>query len=405
MDGTEPIAWDWAIADAGWTWTQRLFRPFGDLGQNLLLLDPVDWTNAYRQSRPIRRWLGGIEPDGPNTWRSSMALPTGWMKRFPKVGMKPIAGAIRRWRTDSPRPLALVASYPHYLYLDEMIRPDHLIYYNMDDYALYWPGRADEVRRLEDEIVRRARLSVVCAARRAEELRDRVPEAADRILHWPHGAPESSIPDRPQHRPASPPADIAHLPRPLLGFVGSLENRLDWRLIGQLADAFPQGSIVLIGRPPHNEATGEWMADYRQAVARPNVHRLGWRTQDEIGRYNAAFDVCLIPYRVDHPFNRACCPTKIMDYMATTRPVVATDLPECRLYADLFDVADSGGVFIEAARRIVESGGDDGRAKARWLTARERTWTRAADGILGRIQDVCRSDPSPESWLMPIEAT
>ena len=34
------------------------------------------------------------------------------------------------------------------------------------------------------------------------------------------------------------------------------------------------------------------------------MHRLGWKSQAEIGRYSAPFDVCLIPYRADHPFNR-----------------------------------------------------------------------------------------------------
>ena len=42
-----------------------------------------------------------------------------------------------------------------------------------------------------------------------------------------------------------------------------------------------------------------------------------------VGRFNAAFDLCMIPYRADHPFNRASCPTKVMDYMATSRPVVS----------------------------------------------------------------------------------
>ena len=47
-----------------------------------------------------------------------------------------------------------------------------------------------------------------------------------------------------------------------------------------------------------------------------------------------------MPYACDHPFNTACSPTKIMDGMGSGRPIVATSIPECRLYAHLFDVAD-----------------------------------------------------------------
>src|SRR5205085_2889028 len=141
-------------------------------------------------------------------------------------------------------------------------------------------------------------------------------------------------------------------------------------LLGQVADAFPEGSIVLIGREPKPRPRETWYSSYRSVVARPNVHRLGWRTQDEVGLYNAAFDVCLIPYRLDHPFNQASCPTKVMDYMATSRPVVSTALPECRLYDGLFEMAESADEFIAAIRSIVVSGSDDGLAAERWRTAR-----------------------------------
>ena len=71
-----------------------------------------------------------------------------------------------------------------------------------------------------------------------------------------------------------------------------------------------------------------------------------------------AFDVCLIPYRPDHPFNRVCCPTKIMDYMGTGRPIVSTALPECRLYGHLFDVVEDADRFIDAVGTAVSGGRD-----------------------------------------------
>jgi glycosyltransferase involved in cell wall biosynthesis len=119
----------------------------------------------------------------------------------------------------------------------------------------------------------------------------------------------------------------------------------------------------------------------------PNVHRLGWRTQAELGQYNAAFDVCLIPYRTDHPFNRVSCPTKVMDYMATSRPVVTTPLPECQLYQHLFEVAESPDEFIAAVRRVVEKGSDDGRATLRWEVARAATWERTSEAMLKRLRE------------------
>lgn len=387
--GLDSPDYDVVVADASWTWAERLFSPLADLGQRLLLIKACDWRNALHQRRPARDWFCPVRRVSSRLWEQTIILPPGWMKTYPRLGMRPLAWAIRDWRCrlEPPlRPLALVVSYPHYLYLRDLVRPDALIYYNMDDYGFYWASRREMVQGLERRVVFEADLSIFCAKIRSEELREAVPEAFDRIIHLPHGAPSGSIAAAPQDRPGPAPVDIAHLPRPLLGFVGSLEDRIDWGLVERLARDFPEGSVVLIGREPLACPREPWYRAYQRAVARPNVHRLGWRTQGEIGAYNAAFDVCLIPYLVDHPFNRVSCPTKVMDYMATSRPVVTTPLPECRLYDHLFDVAESPAAFSSAVRSVVSRGSDDGRASLRWEAARAATWERTSAAMLCHLR-------------------
>lgn len=389
-EGTSPGAkdFDLVVADASWSWTERLFSPMGDLGQRLLLIKACDWRTARNQGRPARDWLCPQRRVDEGLWERTFVLPPGWMKTYPRLGMLPIAWAARDWQRtlERPRPLVLAISYPHYLYLRDMLRPDALVYYNMDDYGFYWAGRREAVRTLERRVVREADLSVFCAKIRADELRADVPESAERIVHLPHGAPSAAIAPAPLHRPGPPPPDLAKLPRPYLGFVGSLEDRIDWPLIESLSREFPDGSIVLIGREPIPAPRLEWYRDFRKAATRPNVHLLGWKAQTEIGAYNAAFDACLIPYRTDHPFNRVACPTKVMDYMATSRPVVSTALPECLLYTHLFEVAHSPAEFAEAVRRIVDRGSDDGRAALRWQAARAATWERTAGTLLEHLR-------------------
>jgi glycosyltransferase involved in cell wall biosynthesis len=384
----EAPGFDLVVADASWSWTERLFAPLADHGVRVFLLKACDWRTAWNQRRPARAWFRPRRRVGPRLWEQSLVLPPGWMKTYPSLGMRPLAAAVRAWRNEveAPRPLVLAMSYPHYLYLRDLVRPDALLYYNMDDYAFYWASRGPTIRRLERVAVREADLSVVCARIRAEELRAAVPEAAERIVHLPHGAPAAAIAPEPHSRPAPAPDDLAGLPRPLLGFVGTLEDRLDWPLVEQVAQAFPEGSVVLIGREPTPSPRQAWYRDYVRAVARPNVHRLGWRTPAQVGCYNAAFDVCLIPYGTDHPFNRVACPTKVMDYMATTRPVVSTALPECQLYDHLFDVVDGGEPFLGAIRRILAHGSDDGRAHLRWQAARDATWERTSARLLEHIR-------------------
>jgi hypothetical protein len=272
-------------------------------------------------------------------------------------------------------------TYPHYLYLRDQVRPDTSIYFNIDDYSQYWPRQADRVNALELQAVRESDLTVCASRLRSERLRDAVPEAADRIHHLPHGTPTSSLFDQPQIHPATPPPDLAKLPGPRFGFIGTLEDRIDWILLAKLADRFPKASIVLVGRTG-TTPRGSWQADRQRCLDRPNVHLLGWKPQSAIAQYNAAFDACLIPYRADHPFNQASCPTKIMDCMGTGRPIVSTDLPECRLYEHLFDVLPDHTSFLDAIATLIGRGFDDGRAAKRHAWASENTCAKTVARFL-----------------------
>ena len=130
-------------------------------------------------------------------------------------------------------------------------------------------------------------------------------------------------------------------------------------------------------------------------LARPNVHALGWRPQADIARYYQAFDICLIPYQTDHPFNRACNPTKIMDAMGSGRPIVATAIPECRLHAERFHVVTSDDEFAAAVREILAHHSDDGRAGLRHAYALGNT----CHGMVERILDLIDA----EAWLTLLE--
>ncbi len=342
-----------------------------------------------KQGRSIRQWRCPMQEVGPSLWEKRFVLPPGWMKTYPHIGMRPIAREIRFWRQrlQSSRPLVLAVSYPHYLFLRDLINPDFLVYYNMDDYAYYWSSRSETIRRLEQKAVEEATLSVFCARFRAEELTNSVGSAADRIVHLPHGAPSAFMASRPLTTPGPAPSDLARLPGPRLGFVGSMEDRLDWDLIACLAREIPDCSIVLIGKEPAPADHESWYRSYQRAISNKNVYILGWKNQNEIGRYISSFDICIIPYLIDHPFNLAACPTKVMDYMASSRPMISTALPECRLYSDLFDVVDSTSAFVESVRRILRNGSDDGRAHLRWARARANTWERTAAQFLRLFQE------------------
>jgi teichuronic acid biosynthesis glycosyltransferase TuaH len=383
-----------AVADVGWFNTENLFREIDHEDVAVLLLKCLDYVNGWRRREYPWSPACRLRQSGQSVWERQLVLPSGWMKRYPSLGMRPIARAIRAWWDARPRiwRRGLVMSYPHYLYLREMLRPDVSVYYNIDDYSLYWPREAGRIRALELAAVRAADVTVCVSRLRTEELRELVPEAAHRIHHIPHGAPTPFLAEFPLTRPAPAPPDLAHVPRPYLGYIGSLEDRVDWELLNRLSEALPAASFVVLGRGKQ-EASQPWWEQCARFLSRPNVHTLGWRPQEALPGYYQAFDVTLIPYKIDHPFNRACNPTKIMDAMGSGRPMVASAIPECRLHAERFHVVETAAEFLNAIRQILDEKSDDGRARLRHAFARANSCRQVGERIVGLVLKQSAGNP------------
>jgi teichuronic acid biosynthesis glycosyltransferase TuaH len=386
----EPSGLALAVADAGWFSTENLFREIDRDSVAVLLLKCLDYVNGWR--RGIYPWSRAcrLGRSSPAAWEQQFVLPSGWMKRYPSLGMWPIARSVRAWWELFPSAYrrGLVMSYPHYIHLHNRLRPDVSVYYNVDDYSLYWPRWSERIRALEREVVRMADATICVSRLRADELRSLVPERASRIHHLPHGAPTSFLAARPLVRPAEAPADLALLPRPYLGYIGSLEDRVDWELMDRVSREFPGASIVVVGRI--KTSSKPWWDACARFLDRPNVHALGWRPQETVAAYYQAFDVCMIPYRIDHPFNQACNPTKIMDALGSGRPIVATAIPECRLHSDRFHVVDRADAFVAAVHEILCNNSDDGRAALRHAYARANSCREVGERILNVIEQVGR---------------
>jgi glycosyltransferase involved in cell wall biosynthesis len=138
------------------------------------------------------------------------------------------------------------------------------------------------------------------------------------------------------------PADLAELPRPVVGYYGVIDERLDYELLESLAADLPAASVVMVG-PLAKVAE----ADLPRA---PNLHWLGSRRYADLPSIVKAFDVCLMPFAMNAA-TRYINPTKTLEYLAAGKPVVSTAVPDVvRQFADIVDVADSKAAFLASVR-------------------------------------------------------
>ncbi len=143
------------------------------------------------------------------------------------------------------------------------------------------------------------------------------------------------------------PPEIAALPGPVLGYFGVIDERIDYALLERLADAFPEGSIAMIG--PFAKV------DPASLPRRANLHWLGQRDYAQLPALVKGFDVCLMPFALNEA-TRFINPTKTLEYMAAGKPIVSTAVPDVlRQFVPIVEVAHDHDAFVDAATRALHS--------------------------------------------------
>ena len=114
-------------------------------------------------------------------------------------------------------------------------------------------------------------------------------------------------------------ASLKSLPRPIIGYVGNLSDRVRFDLIAKIAQKHPKWSIVLIGSAHLNNEVMS-LKEY------PNIHLLGVVPYDKVVEHIAQFDVAMIPHE-NSKLTEAMNPLKLYVYSAVGVPIVTTEIP------------------------------------------------------------------------------
>jgi hypothetical protein len=281
-------------------------------------------------------------------------------------------GAAAR-RVGIRRPLALVAAGgPELLGLAEE-RAMVLLVKDLNDAEPELIGvSAERLRSAAAALAARAR----CVVTISDALQHTLAGRGIPSVVLPHGYDT----DAPQPS-ATPPSDVARLPRPRFGYVGRIDARLDFALLRRIAVAYPEGALLMIG-PVSPRLDGD---DVEALRACPNVAWLGVRQRAEVPSLLAHLDCALLPYLpgawADHG-----SPLKLWDYLGAGPPIVGTGYTVLRRYPPpLVRFADGHEEALGAVCAALASPGAE--ADIRRATARANGWDERARE-LERIVDL-----------------
>jgi UDP-galactopyranose mutase len=150
--------------------------------------------------------------------------------------------------------------------------------------------------------------------------------------------------------------DQAGLRRPRLGFFGVIDERLDIALIRALAESHPEWEIAMVGPVVK--------IDPLSLPRMPNIHYFGQRAYDELPRFLAGWDVCLLPFALNDA-TRYISPTKTLEYMAGAKAIVSTPIRDvAEPYGGIVRIAATAQEFVRACEEALSESAEEKQHRA-----------------------------------------
>src|ERR1044071_5951664 len=192
------------------------------------------------------------------------------------------------------------------------------------------------------------------------------------------------------------PPDIDFMPRPILGWFGVIDERVDYAMVGEMARMRPDWSFAMVGPVVK--------VDPNLLPHSPNLYWLGGRDYQVLPNYCRAFDICMMPFAMNAA-TQYINPTKALEYMATGRPVVSTPVKDVvRQYSDLVYIAKNAQEFIAACAEAI-SRPDSRRIQQGIEKARGCSWENTVKTMQELIHEAISGKSRSAKKIEPLDDT
>ena len=360
---------DWQFI---WQGHQEIMSTLAANGNRVLFVENTGvrapaMRDLPRVTQRLRNWwkgTKGFRRERDNLYiYSPLLLPFPYSSVVRRFNRSLLTRALNRWMRAAGFGRPIVWTFlPTPLIRDVMrdIGPSASVYYCIDDFASSSTA-ARRIARSEEQLLREVDLVFVTS----EKLREKAAQFSDSVSLFPFGVSYRKF-ESIRDAPGETPADLAALPRPVVGYVGGIHQWVDMRLLRDVARRMPETTFALVGPLQIDVSSGD----------APNLHFLGKKAHDDIPRYIKGFDVGIVPYLLSD-YTANVYPTKLNEYLAMGIPVVATDLPEIRRFnadhGSCVAVAGDAGQFVTALQTALRPSTDEDR-RARIEVARVNSW-------------------------------
>jgi glycosyltransferase involved in cell wall biosynthesis len=374
----------WHVLDVRAIWIKEFASALGKE------VPTIGWLPSIRNAGILERWEREEFLQDPALHilhfplqRGFARPPITWLAR---EGSR-LSGRLARHSQDIQKS-PLVCSSPHYAAVAEVWRGP-VVYYVTD----FFPAYGEDPQRIKALDLRMCRAAdLVCpnSERIAQYLIAEADCPKEKIVVIPNATRASNLLPEPVLKPATLPADIADLPRPVAGVLGNLANNIDWLLLQEVIEKTPWLSWALVG--PTEMPVLEIEQERARATLMSNQGRVrftGPKSYSSLRDYARAFDVAVLPYRKIEPTYSGSS-TRFYEHLATCRPMLATLGFEELLHKEpLLKLTDSAEEMVIELEGLKATDFRDRFEELRWMASQKETWEARASAMKEAISKRC----------------
>jgi glycosyltransferase involved in cell wall biosynthesis len=163
-----------------------------------------------------------------------------------------------------------------------------------------------------------------------------------------------------------------------IGYLGSIDERLDYDLLEQTITAMPECRFIFVGRVIDTEGGA-------RLSKLPNVDMKGSQPPKTLPNWVAQFDACLIPF-LKNDLTAGIYPLKINEYLACGKPVVTTRFSDLSDFEGVVEIADTTAEFVHLVKKVISESRPNNpsnheNSKKRIAFARQNSWESRAENF------------------------
>ena len=222
--------------------------------------------------------------------------------------------------------------------LVSQLNESKLIYYCYDDIgSARWASRHG--KRLEDDFIKKADTVIVTS----QGLFDKKSKENPNCFLIKNGVDFNLF----SKKSSDLPQVLLESDKKTIGYLGSVDERVDYDLLEKLISTTPQYNYVFVGRVTQS-------AYEKRLLVFPNVQMMGSQPPPTLPAWVQKFDVCLIPF-LKNELTAGIYPLKINEYLAAGKPVVSTRFANLSDFETVVNIADDDDAFVKFVHKEFSS--------------------------------------------------